>query len=616
MVTNYESLINEDHVDLVFGPVSSLLTVPAARVAARYGYAFIEPAGGAPTVFALHLHNLFLSQPAPVLDLGVSFADYILSLPPGQRPKTAAYSSVDNPFASPVVEVVRQRLQAAGIKTVLDQTYPAEQADLGPVVARVVAVKPDLVVDGTQGEDGYETIRDFVQQKFSPKILFMPNDASDPVNFPAQVGLGNVDGIFTADDWSPMASRPGNADFIKAYLAAYGGTASQIDPTSAEAYACGQLLAGGRAEDRQGSTTPRSSRPCTRGRSTRSRAACPGTPTAPPTAPRACSCSGSITSSSRSTRRRTPRTRRECEAGLGRVTAVHTFLQALILGILTGGVYALMSTGQTLVFGVMRVVNVAQGMLVILSAYLSYTVHQDLGIDPFLTLVIVMPAMFAVGVGIQLLFIRPVKRNRTDVSFEQTLLIMFALAVGIEGILDLVYTSEYRSITTTYANSSWTVLGYTVSVVRVLAFALAVALLAALWVVLNKTSFGRAVRATVQNPTSARLLGVDTERIGALGMGLGISLAGAAGAVFGLIYPFNANSSYDLVSRLLSIIVLGGLGSVVGAVVGSLSLGVAEAVVAAMVSPVWAPFTFLVVLMAVLLVRPQGIFGAVERGAL
>ena len=294
---------------------------------------------------------------------------------------------------------------------------------------------------------------------------------------------------------------------------------------------------------------------------------------------------------------------------------MHTFVQALILGILTGGVYALMSTGQTLVFGVMRVVNVAQGMLVILSAYLSYTVHQDLGIDPFLTLLIVMPVMFAVGVGIQLAFIRPVKRNRTEAGFEQTLLIMFALAVGIEGILDLVYTSAYRSITTSYANSSWTVGGYTLSVVRLLAFALAVVLLGALWLVLNKTGFGRAVRATVQNPTAARLLGVDTERIGALGMGLGVSLAGASGAVFGLIYAFNANSSYDLVSRLLSIIVLGGLGSVVGAVVGSLSLGVAEAVVAT-VSPVWAPFTFLVVLMVVLLVRPQGIFGAVERGAL
>lgn len=243
VVTNYQSLITQDHVDLVFGPVSSLLTVPGARVAARYGYAFIEPAGGAPSVFALHLHNLFLAQPAPVLDLGQSFADYILSLPAAQRPKTAAYSSVDNPFASPVVSLVQQRLQAAGIKTVLSQTYPAEQADLGGVVSRIVAVKPDLVVAGSQGEDGYETVKDFVQQKFSPEFLFMPNDASDPVNFPAQVGMANTDGIYTANDWSPLAKRPGNAAFIAAYLARYGGTASQIDSTSAEAYACGQLIA-------------------------------------------------------------------------------------------------------------------------------------------------------------------------------------------------------------------------------------------------------------------------------------------------------------------------------------------------------------------------------------
>jgi branched-chain amino acid transport system permease protein len=295
---------------------------------------------------------------------------------------------------------------------------------------------------------------------------------------------------------------------------------------------------------------------------------------------------------------------------------MHAFVQALILGTLTGGVYALMSTGQTLVFGVMRVVNVAQGVLVITAAYLSYTLHARLGIDPFATIFIVMPAMFVLGVLIQWLFIRPVKRNRPEVSFEQTLLIMFALSVGIEGVLDLVYKSDFRTIATSYANSSWSIFGYTVSVVRVLAFGVAVVLLALLWVLLRKTSFGRAIRATVQNPTSAKLLGIDTERIGAVGMGLGISLAGASGAVFGMLYPFNANSSYDLVSRLLSIIVLGGLGSIIGAVVGSVMFGVAEAVVAATISPVWAPFTFLVVLLAVLLVRPQGLFAVAERGAL
>jgi branched-chain amino acid transport system permease protein len=295
---------------------------------------------------------------------------------------------------------------------------------------------------------------------------------------------------------------------------------------------------------------------------------------------------------------------------------VHTFIQALILGVLTGGVYALMSSGQTLVFGVMRVVNVAQGALVILAAYLSYTLHSKFGIDPFATIVLVVPAMFAVGVAIQVLFIRSVKRNRPEVSFEQTLLIMFALSVGIEGLLDIVYKSDYRSIKTSYANASVEIAGFTMSVVRLLAFGVAVVLLAALWLLLRKTQFGRSIRATVQNPTSARLLGIDVDRVGALGMGLGISLAGASGAVFGLLYPFNANSSYDLVSRLLSIIVLGGLGSILGAIVGSVIFGVAEAVVAATISPVWAPFTFLAVLFIVLLVRPQGLFGMVERGAL
>ncbi|NMI54315.1 MULTISPECIES: amino acid ABC transporter substrate-binding protein [unclassified Streptomyces] len=242
VVTNYQNLISRDHVDLVFGPVSSLLTVPAARVAARYGYAFIESAGGAPTVFALHLHNLFLAQPSPVAELGVSFCDYILSLPADRRPRTVAYSSVDNPFATSVVDTMRRRLQAAGITTVLNQTYPSEQADVGPTVSRIVATRPDMVIAGTQGEDAYETVRAMIQQRFNPKWLFMPNDANDPVNFPDKAGKGNVAGIFTSNDWSPLVNRTGNQQFVKEYLAKFGGSADTIDASSAEAYAAGQIL--------------------------------------------------------------------------------------------------------------------------------------------------------------------------------------------------------------------------------------------------------------------------------------------------------------------------------------------------------------------------------------
>src|SRR6266851_3226910 len=148
VVTNYENLITADHVNLAFGPFSSLLTIPAATIAKRFGYAFIEPSGGAPQVFALHYHNLFLAQPAPIISAGDAFANYILSLPKSQRPRTAAYPSADDPFTMAIVDVIRQRLEAAGIKSVYSQTYAAETVDLSPVVTRLVAQKPDLLVSG------------------------------------------------------------------------------------------------------------------------------------------------------------------------------------------------------------------------------------------------------------------------------------------------------------------------------------------------------------------------------------------------------------------------------------------------------------------------------------
>ncbi len=289
---------------------------------------------------------------------------------------------------------------------------------------------------------------------------------------------------------------------------------------------------------------------------------------------------------------------------------MHVFIQACILGVLTGGVYALMASGLTLVFGVMRVINVAQGALVILSAYLSYALFKHFQIDPFLSVLIVAPLIFALGVGVQLVFLRSLRSEQAE---ELSLLITWALALGVEGVLGAVYETTYRATDPGYANSSWTVFGYHVSVVRAYAFALSVATLVLLYLLLARTRFGRSVRATVQNPSSARLLGVDADRVRALAFGLGVSTAAAAGAVYGVLYPFNPGSHYDLISRLLSIIVLGGLGSVGGAVIAALLMGVVEAVVAVEISPVWASLSFFVVLIAILLVRPRGFFGAEER---
>jgi branched-chain amino acid transport system permease protein len=289
---------------------------------------------------------------------------------------------------------------------------------------------------------------------------------------------------------------------------------------------------------------------------------------------------------------------------------VHEFVQAVILGLLIGGIYALMSSGLTLVFGIMRVINVAQGALVILAAYLSYALWSNLGVDPFLSILVVTPAMFVLGVAVQLVFVRSLRGPEAP---ELSLLITWALALGIEGVLSVIFKTTYRVSLPSYADSTWTVFGYQVEKVRFFGFVVSWVMLGLLALLLTRTRFGRAVRATVQNPTAATLLGVDANRVQTLSFGVGVSMAAAAGAVYGVIYPFNPGSHYDLISRLLSIVVLGGLGSIGGAVVAALGMGVIEAVVAVEISPVWASFSFFVVLIAVLLVRPQGIFGMRER---
>jgi branched-chain amino acid transport system substrate-binding protein len=242
VVTNYQNLINKDKVDLVFGPFSSLLTVPASQVAKRYGYAFLEPAGGGPAVFEQKLDDLFFVQPAPVVKSGDVFADWILSLPASAQPKTAAYAELDDPFATPIAEDIRTRFEAAGIKTVYRQVYPAETQDFSPIMAKVAAAKPDVLVSGTQNEDAYSQVKSLVQLKFSPQFMFMSNGANSPAEFPDKVGPSNTTGIMSAGDWYPGSTATGSADFTAQYIKAYGGTADTIDNSSAEAYATGQLV--------------------------------------------------------------------------------------------------------------------------------------------------------------------------------------------------------------------------------------------------------------------------------------------------------------------------------------------------------------------------------------
>jgi branched-chain amino acid transport system permease protein len=280
-------------------------------------------------------------------------------------------------------------------------------------------------------------------------------------------------------------------------------------------------------------------------------------------------------------------------------------LQAIIDGILVGGFYALMAGGLTLVFGVMDIVNFAQGILVVLGAYLSYALYTHVHIDPFLSLLITIPAMFLIGIAIYWTMIRPIKRDRVIMS----LLVMFAVGTILEGILDLVFTSNLVQTQTSYVNSSFKFGALTFPDIYVYAFAMSALLLGGLYYLLYRTRFGRSLRASMQNPTAARLVGIDTDWVSAFTLGIGVGLAAAGGMVFGLTNSFDAASSYDLISRLLAIVILGGFGSLSGALIASIIMLVIQDVVAVVWSPTWGQTTFYIILIIVLLLRPQGLLG-------
>jgi branched-chain amino acid transport system permease protein len=284
-------------------------------------------------------------------------------------------------------------------------------------------------------------------------------------------------------------------------------------------------------------------------------------------------------------------------------------LEAAVLGVLTGGVYALMASGLTLIFGVMRIINVGHGALVVLGAYLSFAASRSLNLDPFVTLVITMPVMFLLGLVLQTVFIRPLKTDREALS----VLVTYALALGIEGLLGYFFTTNYVQLKAWYDTASFPIGDFRITYVYVFGFVLCLAILGAMFLVLYRTTFGASIRATMLNRTAAQLIGIDVDRVSAFAFGIGMATAAAGGVVFGITNSFNPGSHYDLISRLLTIIVLGGLGSLRGAVIAALIMLVSEDITSVVISPVWANFVFFVILVLVLLVRPQGLYGVRVR---
>jgi branched-chain amino acid transport system substrate-binding protein len=250
----YTKLITQDHVDFVVGPFSTLLTVPAAQVAEKYHYAFVEGSGGGGLVYNLKAPNLFAVS-APVLDQLVPFADWAIKLGPNVRPKTAAYAMVADPFADPPVIEAQGIMQKAGITTVYnDASNPVDNsgklspaqvtAAIKATAQQVAAKNPDVVVLGTVDVPSLATfIGEFRALKFNPKMIIATSGPDQGAAFLGAVGTGNATGIMVPDGWYGSFPDALNHVMVQEYIAKYGGTASDINADVAESYSSGEVLA-------------------------------------------------------------------------------------------------------------------------------------------------------------------------------------------------------------------------------------------------------------------------------------------------------------------------------------------------------------------------------------
>jgi branched-chain amino acid transport system substrate-binding protein len=237
--TDYTRLISQDRVNLLLGTFSSLLNAPASAIAARQGMLYVEPSGGAATLFTRGFTNLFFAQPGTTTSEPDRFAAWITSLPASQRPATAAYVTQDDPSAAPAVAVFKTRLQALGIKTVYDQTYEPSTTNFDAIASSVAHARPQLIIQGAVADDGAAFVRSLEKLNFSPRMLFQTNAPSDSA-YPAAIGRANAEGVFTAEAWSPQATYPGNAAFVAAYTKKFGSPPTE---DAANSYTAGQVLA-------------------------------------------------------------------------------------------------------------------------------------------------------------------------------------------------------------------------------------------------------------------------------------------------------------------------------------------------------------------------------------
>jgi branched-chain amino acid transport system permease protein len=286
-----------------------------------------------------------------------------------------------------------------------------------------------------------------------------------------------------------------------------------------------------------------------------------------------------------------------------------TLAQAVVNGLLIGGIYALVSIGVTLIFGVVKIVNFAQGEFVMIGMYLSFFLATYFGVDPLLSLFVSMPVLFLVGVLIQHFLIRRV----LALGDMPQIFLTFALSLFLLNVALLLFTANYRTVETPYSEAAIHIGSIYIAMAKLIAFVVAMILSAALWLFLRTTDLGKAMRAAAQNRDVAMLMGINPDRVFAVAVGVALALAGAAGSLLMPFYPAYPMVGQVFVLMAFVAVVLGTLGNVTGALIASLMMGVAESLGIQFVGADSGLIVVFIMLLATLALRPNGLFGAWRR---
>ena len=281
------------------------------------------------------------------------------------------------------------------------------------------------------------------------------------------------------------------------------------------------------------------------------------------------------------------------------------FFQSLLSGVLIGGVYALIGIGLTIIFGVMRIINFAHGDIMMIGMYLTYGLFTILGVDPFLSIAITIPVMFVFGALVQKLFI-----NRVLNALPQNqILLTIGLGLIMSNTMMMFCTSDYKILSTSYSSSSVKLWGISISEPLAISFVITAAITALLYWFFLKTDTGQAIRATAQDREAAQLMGINVKRMSIIAFGLGASLAGTAGALISPTYYIFPQIGSIFTLKAFVITVLGGMGSILGATLGGVIIGVAESMGAVYISSGWKDVVVFALFLLVLLFKPAGLLG-------